>query len=298
MLTGGMSTTTEDAEISDWALTSIGCATAGTEYTNLFLDGSESHLYMGVLADYTGANPSVAPIDVATFESLVWDWDYAENTVGLSSPVSGTTKIYAGTLDLEVDDLTVFGLDITADGTEEVISLVDVGSGTNNVSIANAADGSPPSIVTVGSSDANIDLKLAGKGTGKAKTYTELQIPVTAWTTDNAVLEGAFYFHVGKELAGMNMVYVHSEVITAGTQAVAELFTVGIYNLTQTAEILSTKLTIDTAETGSDDAAAAAVIDTDQDDMQENDLIRIDIATIFATTASKGLIVTMGFELP
>ena len=47
-----------------------------------------------------------------------------------------------------------------------------------------------------------------------------------------------------------------------------------------------------------DEATAQPAIDADQDDMQENDVIRIDIDEIFATTASKGLIITLGFDIP
>jgi len=97
-LESGFSTTTEDGEISDFALTAWGAGTAGTQYTHLFWDGSDSHLYMGVLADYTAANPSVAPLDLATYESLVWDFDYGTDTVGVSSPVSGTTTVNWTTL--------------------------------------------------------------------------------------------------------------------------------------------------------------------------------------------------------
>ena len=128
--------------------------------------------------------------------------------------------------------------------------------------------------------------------------YEELQIPVIAWTTDTTVADGHFYFRIGKKLAGLNLVYVHAEVITAGTATAAELLTINIYNVTQTADILSTAITLDSTETGSDTADAAAVIDAAQDDMQENDVIRIDIDEIFATTASKGLIITLGFDIP
>ncbi|MHC4951132.1 MAG: autotransporter outer membrane beta-barrel domain-containing protein, partial [Planctomycetota bacterium] len=191
-------------------------------------------------------------------------------------------------------DIRVAGLDIMVDNTEEVISLVDVATAVNEIEVTNAANGNPP-IIAVSGGDENTDLKLAGKGTGKAKTYTELQIPVIAWTTDATVADGHFYFHIGKELAGMNLVYVHGEVITAG---VTGTLNIDLRNVTQTGDILSTNLTIDTTETGSDTAAAAAVIDAAEDDMQENDLIAIDIDAIHSGTASKGLIVTLGFELP
>ena len=61
--------------------------------------------------------------------------------------------------------------------------------------------------------------------------------------------------------------------------------------------MLSTKLTIDSAETGSDTAATPAVIDTSNDDVSENDLLRVDVDAV-QTTAAKGLWITLGFQLP
>jgi hypothetical protein len=58
--------------------------------------------------------------------------------------------------------------------------------------------------------------------------------------------------------------------------------------------MLSTKLTIDSGETGSDTAAAAAVINTSNDHVNTNDMLRIDIDAVH-TTAAQGLIVTLGF---
>ena len=61
--------------------------------------------------------------------------------------------------------------------------------------------------------------------------------------------------------------------------------------------MLSTKLTIDSGETGSDTAATPAVIDANNDDVALHDLLRIDVDAT-ATTKAKGLIVTLGFGLP
>jgi len=61
--------------------------------------------------------------------------------------------------------------------------------------------------------------------------------------------------------------------------------------------LLSTALTIDAAETGSDTAATPAVIDVpnDRDVLAENDLLRIDVDAVDAT-APKGLLITLGFQ--
>jgi hypothetical protein len=61
--------------------------------------------------------------------------------------------------------------------------------------------------------------------------------------------------------------------------------------------MLSTVITIDSGETGSDTGATAAVIDTGNDDVITNDLLRIDVDAI-STTAPKGLIITLEFRLP
>lgn len=121
-----------------------------------------------------------------------------------------------------------------------------------------------------------------------------VQIAVVEWATDVATGDGKAYFHVDSRLAGMNLVDVHAEVITAGTTGTTDI---QIHNATQAADMLSTKLTVDSGETGSDTAAAAAVIDAANDDVAEHDLIRIDVDAV-STTAPKGLIVTLGFRLP
>lgn len=121
-----------------------------------------------------------------------------------------------------------------------------------------------------------------------------IQMLIFEFATDVATGDGKFYFHVDQRLVGMNVVDVHAEVITAGTTGTTDI---QIANVTQAADILSTKLTIDSGETGSDTAATAAVIDGAQDDLQLNDLIRIDVDAI-STTAPKGLIITIGCRLP
>ena len=121
-----------------------------------------------------------------------------------------------------------------------------------------------------------------------------IQIIVFDFTTDVATGDGKFYFHIDSSLAGNDLIDVHAEVITAGTTGTTDI---QINNVTQAADMLTTKLTIDSAETGSDTAATAAVIDTANDDVAVNDLIRIDVDAV-STTAPKGLIITLGFRKP
>jgi hypothetical protein len=93
---------------------------------------------------------------------------------------------------------------------------------------------------------------------------------------------------------GMNLVTVHAEVITAGTTNTTNI---QIHNATDGQDMLSTGLTIDSTETGSDTAATPAVINASYDDVATNDVIRIDVDQV-SSTAAKGLLVTMEFRLP
>lgn len=121
-----------------------------------------------------------------------------------------------------------------------------------------------------------------------------VSISVVAPATDVAATDGQAYFHIPPGLNGMNLVYAHGFVVTAGT---TNSTTVQIYNLTQTANMLTNLIEIETGELGSDTASPGVTIDTTNDDVATNDVIRVDVKTI-STTAPKGLVVTLGFALP
>jgi len=155
--------------------------------------------------------------------------------------------------------------------------------------------------VGIGTTSPSNKLEVAGSITatsfvGDGSTITNrrkgVQMIIVDFTTQVTVGDGKMYFHIDPSLAGMNLVDVHAEVITAGTTGTTDI---QVHNLTQAADMLTTKLTIDSAETGSDTAATPAVIDTANDDVAENDLIRIDCDAV-STSAPQGLLVTLGFN--
>ena len=121
-----------------------------------------------------------------------------------------------------------------------------------------------------------------------------VQLICVDFATNTAIGDGVGYFVVPSALNGMNLVGVHARVINAGTTNTTDI---QIANVTDSVDMLSTKITIDSGETGSDTAATAAVIDTTKDDVVTNDLLRVDVDAI-STTAAKGLIVTLTFQLP
>jgi len=172
----------------------------------------------------------------------------------------------------------------------ELLKVAQVSSAVNEITVANAATGNAPSFAATGG-DSNIDLKLVGKGTGTVKKPVSVVIQVVSPTTDLSTGDGKFYLTIPPELNGMVLSAVHARVITAGTTNTTDI---QIANVTDAVDILSTKLTIDSTETGSDTAATPAVINASNDDMATNDLIRIDIDAV-STTAPKGLIIRLTF---
>ena len=82
----------------------------------------------------------------------------------------------------------------------------------------------------------------------------------------------AYFGRIPSYLNGWNIVEVAANRVV-GTG----LLTIMIHNLTQSADILSTALTVDANEKDSKDAAAPAVIDTSEDDVVTGDRFRVDI---------------------
>lgn len=104
---------------------------------------------------------------------------------------------------------------------------------------------------------------------------------------------GDLFFRVPSTMNGMNLVGVAAAVQTAGTTGTTDI---QVHNVTQAADMLSTVITIDSGETDSSTAAAAAVIDTANDDVATGDQLRIDVDAV-STTAPKGLLIELQFQV-
>ena len=113
-----------------------------------------------------------------------------------------------------------------------------------------------------------------------------VEIFVVERATDVTLGEGKADFHVPSTLAGMNLVEVHAEVITAGTTNTTDIQITNVTIPASPVDMLSTKLTINSGDTGSD-TATAAVIDDANDDVTTNDMLRIDVDAV-STTARRG----------
>lgn len=122
-------------------------------------------------------------------------------------------------------------------------------------------------------------------------------------TTDVAVGDGVYAFRVPSDMNGMNLISVGAGVVTAGTTGTTDIQlrrlrdTAGTPRTRTAADMLSTKLTIDSAEVCSTTAATAAVINSSNDDVVTGDMILVDVDAV-SSTAPKGLSVSLVFALP
>lgn len=194
----------------------------------------------------------------------------------------------------------------------------DVGLGN----VDNVADASQTSVgtVTAGNVDAVVSAAsttLAGKselattaetstGTDTGRTVTpdglagsvfgekSVSLQVLGGATATTVADGQAYITIPSSCNGMNLVGVAANVIVAGTTGTLDI---QIRNVTQTADMLSTKMTIDSAELSTSTAATPPVIDTANDDVATGDVLAVDVDVIHTTPAT-GLVVNLIFRLP
>jgi hypothetical protein len=156
--------------------------------------------------------------------------------------------------------------------------------------IRDSTDDSHTLSLTTGNITADTTLDLSSVGSISRIFQLQLFAPTTPVSTG----DGKAYLIIPSDLNGFNLTAVHVRHITAGTTNVT---TYQVHNVTQAADMLTTKLTVDSTETGSNTAATPAVIDAANDDVASWDLLRIDCDTV-STTAPQGCIVTLVFEAP
>ena len=134
----------------------------------------------------------------------------------------------------------------------------------------------------------------------KAITRKVVSLKVTADADPLVAGDGAMYFTCPAELNGMNLVAVAASTIVAGTGVTVQVARgrrSAANGACTYADMLSTRITIDTGEYDSANAAAAAVIDAANDDIVVStyvDIIRIDVDV----ATGSGLEVRLSFQTP
>lgn len=122
-------------------------------------------------------------------------------------------------------------------------------------------------------------------------------VQIIVFPKSDSVTSGTFKsepIYIPLELDGANLIGVFAAVDVSGTGSVTSI---QVRNVTKSANMLSTELTIDSGEKTSGTAATPAVIDTLNDHVSSNDELAINI-TLVPATAPKGLIVILRFRVP
>jgi hypothetical protein len=214
----------------------------------------------------------------------------ADALTGVTTGVTLNTPTISGTMALTSPKITT-GIN-DANGNE-LIKVTATASAVNELTLANAATAGQPTLSATGG-DTNIGIDIKMKGTGKFRKPSIVGVQVIDAATDTATGDAKAFFRIPAELNGMNLTGVNASVYTAGTTNTTDI---QLRNKTDSADMLSTKMTIDSTETDTSTAATPAVIDTTKDDVVTGDIIAIDIDAVH-TTPAKGLYVEMRWELP
>lgn len=268
--------------IDKTAITGKTAVTAvGTDYVLISDTDDTGNLKKALVSDFLGASGSQSVnVEAAGSATLV---------VGELSTGSGSI--------LNIVESNASGQTITLPAaiTGDIGKFYQIyNKGTNKMTITSASTLNGDSVILAASAgcvafvEANGFYRLVGTG----NQSQEIQIPCFDWTTNVSTGDGKYYLRIPAKYNGWEITGVHAEVITAGTTGTTDI---QIANVTDAVDILSTKLTIDSTETGSDTAATPAVINTSNNTLATEDRIRIDVDAV-STTPPQGLIVSITIQ--
>lgn len=227
--------------------------------------------------------------ELATSAETITGTDTARvvTPAGLQAKVSSTTAL--GIVELATDAETITGTDTTRVMTpSNLTARVASTTATGIVELAIASEINTGTDAT----RANTPDAFAGSNFG-VRVYT---IQVVPYDVEINTGDSQAIFRIPAELNGMNLVSVSCCVVTAGTTGTQDIQFHRVRSASP-ADMLSTKLTLDSTEVDSSTAAAAFAINASNDDVATGDQIHVDIDAV-QTTKAKGLSVLLGFQLP
>lgn len=220
-------------------------------------------------------------------------------TLTVLKTISFTAADDTGVYTLPTGTKTLVATDVATLSSLTAVSTLVTGNATAIVDAASTTVAGKIEVATSAETTSGTDATRAVSPDGFAGSdygIRFVEVQVLEGATNTAVVDGVgnYRFFVPAQLNGYNLVVAHAAVVTAGT---TNTTTIQIANVTDAVDMLSTKITIDSAEKTSYTAATPPVIDATKDDVATGDELRIDCDAI-STTPAKGLIVILGFQLP
>jgi hypothetical protein len=242
----------------------LSIATAGTDY--YAPTGTDVALADGG----TGASLADPNADRMLF------WDDSNGATGFLSTGNGLT--------ITTTSIAADSASTTVDGVVELAIDTEVNTGTS---------------YTLAVTPDSLAASYAGTKT--------VELVVFDFTTNASTGDGKFYFYIPPSIGdngGMDLVYVHAQVVTAGTTNTLNIdldkcSAVASGNVCSgtVVDMLTNNLTVDSGEDDSSTAATAVTINTSNDAVVTGDVIRFNVDAIHSTP-SQGGIITLEFRKP
>lgn len=287
----------ENTAISTWA-GSANIVTVGTIGTGTWQGTAIEDTYISSAATWSGKQDALTFGIANTNAVKIDDADAAENDYCKLTTTGIVGRSYSEVkTDLSLDNVENTAIS-TWTGSSNIVTVGTLTSGNVDAAVTDATTSAKGKVELAIASEVDTGTSsslaitpdaLAGSIFGKRT----IQIAVTAPDGDVATGDGKAYFVIPPEMNGMNLVDADAAVITTSSSGTP---IVQIYNVTDSQDMLSTRITIDASEYTSYTAATAPVINTSYDDVATGDIIRIDVDG--AGTGTKGLIVILSFQLP
>lgn len=188
---------------------------------------------------------------------------------GLADVVDDTSPQLGGNLDANGFRITNMTATTSVQGVVEYATAAEINTGTDITRAVSAAE-------------------LSDSNYGLGKFVFHIPNP--------SVGDGALYLQPVAEAAGE--IIVDARAYWAGVIGTGAATSVQLHNETQSLDVFSTNLTIDSGERSSQTAATPVVINTSNDDITLNDIYRVDIDAVGSTVEGTNLVIEIFTRIP